>query len=458
MARKCRLTLLFGVFLMAGILVSSCTSQLSFRFIKEKALAQRLAAYEPQYPAVKFMVLSDPHYYDPHLGIEGKAFAEYLDQDRKLIALSREILEEALAMVLAEKPTFLIIPGDLTKDGEKHNHEALAHYLNKLRQAGIKIYVVPGNHDVKNGHSLRYEGDQAYRIPNITASDFALIYADYGYAEAIWRDSHSLSYVVEPVSGLWLVGLDACLYQLNQEDQEPHTGGQFSQATIDWLETVLEEAVAQKKAVIAFLHHGVVAHYKSQPNYFPDYLVKDWPQVARLLASYKVRLAFSGHYHAQDISLWRDQDIFLFDIETGSLVTYPCPLRIVTINSTNQCRLETKLIETIPSLGKNFANYARTFLAEGIEKIAQKTMKELGVPESDFEILAPQIAEAFLAHYMGDENLPPGKSPLKTTGLSFMGSLVVGNRRALVEDLWQDLPPPDNNLLIELNKGKWSEP
>jgi len=326
-----------------------------------------------------------------------------------------------------------------------------------LRQAGIKVYVLPGNHDIKNGHSFRYEGEKASRIPNISALDFALIYADFGYSEAIWRDSHSLSYVVEPVSGLWLVGLDACLYQLNQEDQEPLTGGQFNQATIDWLETVLEEAVAQKKAVIAFIHHGVVTHYRSQPNYFPDYLVKDWHQVAKLLASYRVRLLFSGHYHAQDISIFRHNGDFLFDIETGSLVTYPCPLRLVTINSLNQCRLKSDFIETIPSRSE-FANYARSFLADGIKKIAQKTMQGLGVPESDFAILAPQIAEAFLAHFAGDEHLPPGQSPLKMTGLSFMGSIVVGNRRALVEDLWVDLPPPDNNLMIDLNNGEWTNP
>lgn len=47
--------------------------------------SQLVLAQLPNYPQMKFIVFSDPHYFDPSLGTEGKAFQEYLDNDRKLL-------------------------------------------------------------------------------------------------------------------------------------------------------------------------------------------------------------------------------------------------------------------------------------------------------------------------------------------------------------------------------------
>ena len=75
---------------------------------------------------VKFAVISDIHYYDSALGTTGAAFEAYLAADRKLIKESGEILNSAITSIKSEKPDFVLIPGDLTKDGEKQNHLILA--------------------------------------------------------------------------------------------------------------------------------------------------------------------------------------------------------------------------------------------------------------------------------------------------------------------------------------------
>jgi hypothetical protein len=167
-------------------------------------------------------------------------------------------------------------------------------------------------------------------------------------------------------------------------------------------------------------------------------------------------VAFTGHYHAQDIAAARwDDRTFLFDIETGSLVSHPCPYRIVRFSGGASLSVVSHRLTSIPSRLEGFQEYAKEYLASGITNIAVKTMKDLGVPESDFGVLAPQISAAFVAHYAGDERLPPGREPLKLSGLSFMGSLVVGNRKALVEGLWTDSPCPDNDVTIDLATGNW---
>ena len=46
----------------------------------------------PIYPQAEFAVLSDVHIYDTSLGTEGKAFNKYLNNDRKMLIQSLEIL------------------------------------------------------------------------------------------------------------------------------------------------------------------------------------------------------------------------------------------------------------------------------------------------------------------------------------------------------------------------------
>ncbi|MHC4799469.1 MAG: metallophosphoesterase family protein, partial [Planctomycetota bacterium] len=112
---------------------------------------------------ITFSVLSDPHYYDIELGTTGEAFEEYLKHDRKLLRESRAILEATIQSILCQPNIeFVIVPGDLTKDGELSSHRQFADYMYLLEAHGIDVFIVPGNHDVNNPHAYRYEGDQEF--------------------------------------------------------------------------------------------------------------------------------------------------------------------------------------------------------------------------------------------------------------------------------------------------------
>ena len=72
-------------------------------------------------------MLSDLHVYDTSLGSSGSAFERYLAADRKMLLQSREILESMVASLLAvDGLQMVIIPGDLTKDGERLCHADLS--------------------------------------------------------------------------------------------------------------------------------------------------------------------------------------------------------------------------------------------------------------------------------------------------------------------------------------------
>lgn len=439
------------------ILFSSCAG-LTFSY-KKPDIKKELESHVPEYPKTRFAVFSDPHLYDVSLGTEGEDFQEYLDNDRKMLKESEEILLEAVTMIKERGVEFVIVSGDLTKDGEKAGHQLFAAHLTALENNGTEVFVVPGNHDILNPHAVRFTSEGHKPVKTITPRDFSELYGDYGYEEALARDPNSLSYVVEPVKGLWLLALDSAYYENNLEEDYPQTGGRFVQEEIDWIEMMLQKAAERSKAVIAFMHHGILEHYDSQEKYFGEYIIDNYEAVSEMLARYKVRLCFTGHYHAQDITLQRwDDNTYIYDIETGSLVTYPCPIRYVTIGSGGKAVIESEFITRVPSFAEgeeDFTSFAKEYVHTGISGIAVKTMVDLNMKKEEAEKLSGQIADAFVAHYRGDENFE-GNEMISTKGLSFMGKLVVGNRKALVYGLWNDKEPPDNGITIDLKTGRWS--
>jgi len=409
------------------------------------------------YPETSFIVFSDPHIYDPSLGTEGKAFEDYLTRDRKLLRESTEILGSAIGAIKEIDADFIIVPGDLTKDGERVSHQLVTSYLSQLEDSGKQVFVVPGNHDINNGSSYKYIGDRAERVPNVTPEEFALIYREFGYKQALMRDPSSLSYVAEPQPGLWLLALDSCCYTENIEDQEPITDGKFSPATLQWIEDRLAEAITKKKAVIAFTHHGIMEHYIGQQKNYDEYIVDDYQEVSQLLAIYNARLVFTGHYHAQDVTVRHlpETNKFVFDIETGSLVTYPCPYRLVNIDTSQNVTIRSYLVESTNSHPTDFQEYAREYTMNGIKSIAAHIIQGYKVEPAEADKLAGQVAEAFVAHYTGDETLPAGREAISTNGLSLPGWLVVTMRKDFVQGLWNDLEPADNNITIDLKSGRW---
>jgi hypothetical protein len=439
-----------------SLVACSASQEFKFKYESDAALQDSLKA-APAYPETSFVVFSDPHLYDTSLGTEGKAFENYLASDRKLLRESTEILEAAIAAIKSEKASFVLVPGDMTKDGELSSHQLVISYLKQLEASGKQVYVVPGNHDIKNGHSFEYVGDTAERVPNITPAEFVDMYGDFGYKEALYRDTASLSYVAEPQSGLWLLALDGCRYAENIENEEPITDGKFSTATLQWIEEMLEKAATEKKAVIVMVHHGIVEHYVGQEKNFGEYIIDDFPAVSKMLAMYNARLVFTGHNHAQDITLarWSAPNKFVFDIETGSLVTYPAPYRTVSIDNSQEAAIRTKHVESIRSHPDDFQEYAETYVQNVIEGIATRTIMGYKVERAEAEKLARQVAQAFIAHYAGDENLPSGQEAMQTSGLSVPGWVVVNFRKNLVIGLWHDLLPPDNNITIDLKTGSW---
>ncbi|HEX9062787.1 MAG TPA: metallophosphoesterase, partial [Clostridia bacterium] len=316
---------------------------------------------------------------------------------------------------------------------------------------GIKVYVIPGNHDVNNPRSFKYEVDKTISIPNITPSQFSDIYKNLGYSEALERDSNSLSYVAEPVDGLWLVALDTCRYRENKQGGEEIISGKFLQSQEKWLEEVLKKAQKAKKAVMVMEHHGLVEHWNGQAKLHPDYLVEDYKYIGKLLASYGVRLAFTGHYHAQDIAMADfNSDGVIYDIETGSLITAPCPVRYLTIAGNNM-RVATDNLVSKLHPGTEYEKNAEQFVYDSVKRETINVLLKYFVPKNDAGYIADHMATAFCAHYRGDENASD-RPAFDESKLNFWSRFICSHEKYIIDGLWNDLPPEDNNTVIDLGR------
>ena len=131
------------------------------------------------------------------------------------------------------------------------------------------------------------------------------------------------------------------------------------------------------------------------------------------------------------------------------------PIRFVRLDPPGMMEIVSVMVDG-PSLpvpeGGSFSGYAKEYVAEGIEAIAARTMERLGMERPEIDIIASQIADAFMAHYGGDERFT-GPETLGTAGLSLAGRLVAASQRSLVSGLWNDLPPDDNDVTLDLVSG-----
>jgi len=176
----------------------------------------QLLSFPSMSQGLKVFVASDLHYFDHDLIInDGAALENYIMMDRKMIRESEAITNALIDTILSIHPDVVLIPGDLTKDGELSSHQKLAARFQDLEDIGIKVFVIPGNHDINNPHAYAYDGDNVIPVSGASPDDFSSVYANFGFNQAIAHDPNSLSYIVELAPGLQLFALDVCKYDAN---------------------------------------------------------------------------------------------------------------------------------------------------------------------------------------------------------------------------------------------------
>nr|WP_287412643.1 DUF3089 domain-containing protein [Pseudodesulfovibrio sp.] len=372
-------------------------------------------------PKARFAILSDPHYCNASLIDDGEAFKRDLITDPKLFRESDAIMTAAVDAIIAANVDFVLVAGDMSKDGELVNHRAMATHFNRLNKAGISTWVTTGNHDINNNDAKQYHGDSTHPVPTVTPDEFTKIYAKHGYGKALERDSNSLSYVCEPVPGIQFIVIDSCIYvkSLDRDNPvNPETAGEISAETEAWVIKHIHKAKAEGKIVYGMMHHSILQHFSAQQKMFPKFIVKDFDRLSKTVAEAGLEVMFTGHFHATDIvtKSWTDKNgtHSLTDVQTGALASYPVPFRLCTVNANGSLDITTERVERIDytvdshnfmDAGKpTFQDYAKDYGTEGLKKLG-KVVYSNNFNAEEAKILGDFFAESLMVHYEGDENI-----------------------------------------------------
>ena len=183
------------------------------------------------------------------------------------------LLETAVAETIALEPDLVVVGGDLTAEGYAHEFREAAQHLQPLTDAGLRVIVIPGNHDSKNVGYLHYrdtfgpgdvagKGDSVLHLTSAPATD--------------------------PLS-VRVVAVDSSKPDLAE--------GEIGRERYRW---IAEQLSAPADLRMFVLHH----HLVSVPGTGRERnIVWDAGDVLALLAEHEVDLILSGHKHVPHVWL-----------------------------------------------------------------------------------------------------------------------------------------------------------
>ena len=331
---------------------------------------------------ISLSLLSDIHILARSLMANNKEFNMAIKYDRKFLVEGEGLLKKSLELASLNDSKYIIIPGDLTKDGEKKSHlevrEILKSWIYENPQR--KIFLIPGNHDINNKQAFDYKNlkktdyiepreffetydflykDKVlefYKNSNIFKShldfvnkkfnrDFKYSYYCQGYGSYLARIDNNL----ENKNSLTLLFIDtsiySCDYEQNHKDGKTNVVGALDKNVMKWAIEKIDEAKARKDMIFVISHHALIPNFRDQRLVLGPFIIKNWnekyidddPRIndklpIEVLADMGVKFLFTGHLHENGTAKYKSVlGNEIFNIQTGSTVTYPLPIRHINV-------------------------------------------------------------------------------------------------------------------------------
>ena len=354
--RRCPFSRLLSAALLTAVLLSSMSSVSCADATVEEASALRL------------FIATDTHYIAPALTDHGIYFRQMVENaDGKYMLQCEELTDAFVRQVIREKPDALILSGDLSFNGALESHLAFAEKLCQIREAGVPVFVIPGNHDLNYPMAAAFHGDSFTLVASVTPEDFSEIYNDFGYWDAIARDGSSLSYVAELSEEFLLLMVDV---------NTPSAPGSLTEETLQWAREQLVYAQNTGRKVIAVSHQTLLEHAFLSPGI----VMYGWERLLSLYEEYGVVCNLCGHMHVQHIKL---SDSGFPDIAGSALITWPNQFGVLELDR-GEARYATERVDTSSFAGFDAA--ALRFLQETNRRQVAAELRSLLVEDPGNEL------------------------------------------------------------------------
>lgn len=354
-------------------------------------------------------IVSDIHYLSPELYDDGEAF-QFIEKTAagKDLRHSKEVMTAFTEQVTQDQPDGLIVSGDLTMNGEQLSAEELSDFFRQMTELGTHVYVIPGNHDINNGWARKFVGKDQKRISQITPAAFTELFADSGYSEASAKDPRSLSYKVALSPAIDLLMIDSNTYPMEASTSAPATGGYIKEDTYDWLFEQLRESADHGKTVIPILHHNLFAHNRYITKGF---VLDDDQRLIDMLLERQVRVAFSGHIHAQDIATEVFDEQKLTEIVNGAFAITPNGYGVIKL-SKDSLTYERRALDVNRWAASNqtdaelldYSHYLDQLFSKDGASMAYRQLYESGIrDEAKMDTIADFVGELNNRFFKGED-------------------------------------------------------
>lgn len=310
---------------------------------------------------------------------------------------------------------YVVISGDLTDDGQEAHTKSVLSILEKYkREHRLSFFITSGNHDVITPYRGEYQsrdflsddGKQVYltsatgKGPNTLSAacmktigyeEMKELFAGYGFVpqkEYLYWESPftdyaykdcmddavfplDLSYLVEPVEGLWLLAIDANVLVAGDNGSYKNRGGyndvlNHKKYLLPWIKKVAEKAHQQNKLLICFSHYPMIDYtsgsfaYLKNCNRKMNFSRIPRTEISQLLADAGIYIHFGGHMHINNTGFVETPaGNKLYNIQVPSLAAYLPGYKILTVENRQQLDIQTVHMDKVPGFDSLLPIYER---------------------------------------------------------------------------------------------------
>ncbi len=282
---------------------------------------------------LKFYQITDLHHYATELGTSGKAFEWICLSDQKCLAETGAMIDAYFDKIIEDTETnIVLITGDVTCNGAMESHRDLIPKLQRLKDAGKRVFLTTGTHDYfmdkgnGTGKAEKCVGDELSTATRTERDELLEIYHDFGLSEAISVHKPSHSYCVQLQEGYRLL----CL---NDDGDEFFCG--YYEDCMEWIKEQIDEAHENGDYIFAVTHHPVLPPSPIYPYFSKRDMLGNYEETSTFFADNGVKFVFTGHTHMMNIAKkTTEKGNELYDINTASAVGYPSAMRKVKMTDT----------------------------------------------------------------------------------------------------------------------------
>ncbi|WP_181405181.1 metallophosphoesterase [Aestuariibacter sp. GS-14] len=341
------------------------------------------------------------------------------------------VLRATLDDLAAKGIKLVALPGDFSDDGQPVNITALANLLDDYHKTyGMRFFAINGNHDPvrpftraggkpdfldNRGEEVAVMSTDHPRCHDGSAWQCSDALREWGYSEITramsthgfmpdasdlyyetpfgtadlsqrgwqWCEAESpdiclfmpdTSYLVEPQKDVWLLAIDANVYEpIGQITQRNFKGSgnagynslvRYKPGLVSWITDVVKRARQQHKRLVAFSHFPMADFYDGTAEELASIFGDSGMQLRRMptaattdvLSETGLRLHMAGHMHLYDV-YESAKSSGLVNVQVPSLAAWLPGYSLVTLNDDHSATVKTVIQSSVPDFDSLFPLY-----------------------------------------------------------------------------------------------------